>query len=275
MLCIDGQIMRNELELTGLWLCSEGMQFGFGVFETLRVYKGEPEDLYEHLARLTASADRLGIHLPEILMQPDALRELLKPLLSETRSTFNSLKIGLLKDGNQSHYWTQVKPFPYKRVHIEKGICATISNVHRNSSSLFAYHKTMNYAENWYEKQKAVENGYQEVLFLNENHCIAEGAISNLFFLKKGIWHTPAVDCGILNGIMRRRTIDRLTGLQVRVEEGYYDLAALETAEQVFVTNALMGIVPVHRIDDWEYQLPDQTLNNLLQQIDDKRLMFE
>ncbi len=59
-----------------------------------------------------------------------------------------------------------------------------------------------------HERQKVIEKGYDEVLFINVHDELAEGAVSNLFWVKDNKLYTPSLNTGILNGITRRKIID-------------------------------------------------------------------
>lgn len=275
MICIDGHCTQDLDRIPVSWLSSEGFQFGLGVFETLRLVSGIPEDLELHLNRLRASAETLGIALPDVLMSPLEVARTLAPLLETTESSFSVLKIGLIKDKGSSHWWAQVRPFLYERKHLLSGFKVNLSLVKRNSSSVLTQHKTMNYAENWLEKQKSVENGYQEVLFLNEDGLLTEGAVSNLFMIKDNKWYTPSLQCGLLNGVMRKRLIDAVKCNNGIVEEGCYTLSFLLDADYVLLTNSLMGIMPVCQLEERMLKAPNPALTAFLDQVDPIRVSFK
>ena len=93
------------------------------------------------------------------------------------------------------------------------------------------------------------KSGIDEVLFLNEYGEITEGSISNLFFIKNGKIYTPEVSCGLLNGVIRSliKSDFPLIESKIKMEE-------LQTFEEVFATNSLMGIMPVCKIADYDYK---------------------
>ncbi len=275
MICIDGQCMSNLEKMPVSWLHSEGFQFGFGIFETIRVVSGAPEALEAHLSRMQRSAEVLGITVPDALKCAKTAALPLAPLLVESEHYFSVLKICLIKDKLESHWWAQLRPFSYEKTQLQSGFKVNLSKVSRNSSSMLVHHKTMNYVENLLEKQKSVENGYQEVLFLNEQGLLTEGAVSNLFIIKDGKWYTPALQCGLLNGVMRQQLIDAVKNTYGAIEEGYYELSFLMEADHILLTNSLMGIMPVCQLEERMLKAPDEALTAFLEQVDPARVNFK
>ena len=108
------------------------------------------------------------------------------------------------------------------------------------------YHKTTHrpiYAEAF---KAAVDAGFDDVLFMNHDGEMTEGAISNLFVEKDGRWLTPPVECGLLEGVYRRYLLETLVGVEERVLHG----EDLRGADQVYLTNAVRGLRRV--TIDWE-----------------------
>ena len=101
----------------------------------------------------------------------------------------------------------------------------------------------MSYAANHLERERASNAGCLEAILLNTDNCLAEGSASNLFFVRNGVVCTPSVACGLLPGIVRMFVLSALP-----VEEGMYDLDALTSADEVFVTNSLMGVMGVREL---------------------------
>lgn len=275
MICIDGKCDPDAKLDPAQWLGSEGVQFGMGLFETLRAYRTEDEpervwleDWEAHIDRLSSSASALGIGLPAVFAEPKKLFSTINPLLQPMKKPVGALKLSVIKAGSGSHWWAQERAYPYTKGQLETGFDLCISKVRRNSSSMVSRHKTLNYAENWLERQKAVENSYQEVLFLNESGFLTEGSVSNLFFIAGGQVYTPGLENGLLGGIMRQRLIEAFRANGQTVAEGNYPLEMLLSADQVLLTNALMGISAVRRIEKKTFKPLDQATKQFIQRTD-------
>ena len=82
-----------------------------------------------------------------------------------------------------------------------------------------------------------------ERLFLNTKEQISEGTVSNVFFVRKGVICTPEVSCGLLPGILREYLCE-----SEEVKETDIYVQDLKWYQECFVTNSLMGILPVRQI---------------------------
>lgn len=214
---------------------SSGLAHGYGIFETMRVRSGRLELWDSHWDRLTASAASLLIDCPfckeDVL---DAVVSLGRKLPADVL-----IKISLLREKGSSRLMVYSRPLSTlpDEIGLHLGQFAPV-----NQYSMLAGHKTHNYVENLLVLNEAHKAGCYDGLRLNLDGQIAEGAISNLFFYRKGAWHTPHVNSGLLPGVMRGLLLSLIL-----VEEGNYELKDLIEAEAVFLTNAGVGLLHV----DW------------------------
>ncbi|MCD6459951.1 aminodeoxychorismate synthase component I [bacterium] len=113
------------------------------------------------------------------------------------------------------------------------------------SGSVFFYHKTTN--RNFYDKQlqRYRQKGCFDVIFRNERDEITEGAISNIFIKKDGVFYTPPVHCGLLSGTYRDFFIGNNYGL---VREKILYKTDLLSADEIFLTNSVQGMIKVNLI---------------------------
>ncbi len=113
----------------------------------------------------------------------------------------------------------------------------TFSQTPMDASNRFLYHKTTR--REWYgeELKKALNNGFDDVLFCNERGEITEGARSNIFIKKEGVLYTPPISCGLLPGVYR----DVLLKKKNTVEKVLY-ANDLNEADAIYLTNAVRGM---------------------------------
>lgn len=216
----------------------EGFQFGLGLFETICVEQGKPLLLSWHLERLYASMKALDIFQPvtekEVMvylkMQPGEHRAL-KIMVSEKNRLFT------------------IRPNPYTPEKISQGFLLDYSQVYRNETSPLVRHKTMNYGDCILEKRHAALRGVDELIFCNSRGEICEGTTTNIFFVQGKQIYTPPVSCGLLPGITRRFIMEYFPV----TEKILYPEDVMEM-EECFVTNSLMGVMPVRRLGDKEFQ---------------------
>ena len=205
----------------------EGYSFGLGLFETILLYKRKPVFLDEHLARINKSIENLALNIDKLEKNKNTLEyEVLKIVLSEKNRLF-------LK-----------REYTYTEKDYQRAFSLNISEVIRNESSIFTFHKTLNYGDNILEKRKSKKMGYDEPIFLNSKNQITEGATSNIFMIVQDKIYTPKLSCGLLNGIVRQYIISNYD-----VIESEIDLEFLNNADEIFLTNSLFGIMPVNNLE--------------------------
>lgn len=219
----------------------EGYQFGIGLFETIAVEKGNPLLLGEHLERLRKSMEFLG--LKRNLAEGE-----IEAYLAAHPMEHGVLKIMVSKE----NMVFTCRQNPYTEERYQKGFTMDYSQVLRNQTSPLVYHKTMNYGDCILEKRKAAERGLDELVFLNTRGEICEGTSANVFFVKNGRIDTPKLSCGMLPGIMRGYVCSK-----EQVEERIIYPADVKGYDECFVTNSLMGIMPVTRIGEIQFKKRD------------------
>jgi branched-chain amino acid aminotransferase len=142
----------------------------------------------------------------------------------------------------------------YPRAFYENGLTVTISETRRNlKEAINPRIKSLNFLNNILAKIEAKKSGAYEALMLNARGKLTEGTISNLFFLKDGIVCTPSLACGILDGITRGIVIELAGREGLNVKEGAFTKTDLYSAEEVFLTNTTMEVMPVSKVDDRQY----------------------
>ena len=230
----------NELILAPGETCQawadDGFFFSAGAFETIAVSGRVPIALSEHLTRMERTLGFFGIN---------AKQHDLETLVLQACATLDSaIEWALKLTVTERNRIVSLRQNPYTELNRKQGFVCDFSMVHRNESSPLSRMKTLAYAENIIEKRRAQERGVDEPLFLNARGEVAEGAVSNVFAVE-GEVVTPPVSCGLLPGIMRQFAIKT-----ARAAERPLLPADLTKADEVFLTNSLMGAMPVIRLDE-------------------------
>lgn len=253
----DKKVKETEVSLE---INSLGIQYGYGVFETMAFVNLELEYLKDHLLRLENSMNVFGLKYEidgeDIIKKSHelmALNSLLKPVV----------KLTILKGLKRDHLLLTTRENTYSEDMYHEGFKLKISDVKRNPLSKMVYHKTCNYMELLSEKTKATKEGYDEVIFLNIKDEVSECSISNLFWVRDRTLYTPEIKTGILNGIMRQKVIDHANRLTIKVCEGAFMFEELDNADAVFITNSIMGIMPVSKINNTWYSKDNEILYQL------------
>lgn len=237
-----------------------GFLYGMGLFETFRTYGGEPHLLGRHLARLREGCSLLDIRWD---MTEGELRKWLAACLEANglrnayvRLTVSAGDAGLgLPAGSygQPVSLLMVKPLPPadERLYVE-GRELRILRTPRNTPETPVRLKSLHYMNNVLAKRELAASGASpgaEGLLLTKEGRLAEGIVSNLFFVRSdGVVCTPHVDTGILPGVTRGRTLELAREMGMLTEEGFYTAADLLAAEEVWLTGSVQELVPVTRL---------------------------
>jgi branched-subunit amino acid aminotransferase/4-amino-4-deoxychorismate lyase len=133
---------------------------------------------------------------------------------------------------------------------LKTSMTATIVNTRRNENSLSSRIKSISYLDNILAKKEAVINGFDEAILLNSKSLVAEGAISNIFVVKNNMIYTPPIEDGALPGITRYVILNELKIKDIQIVEHHIDKEMLFNADELFISNALLGVKPIHKLDD-------------------------
>lgn len=246
---VDG---RAETQLPVL---DRGLMYGDGVFRTIRVERGRCLWWPDHLAKLAADAARLGISSPDPeLWQADLVRILegrgdavLKLILTR----------GVGARGYQAPALAQptrimiAAPLPaYPEAAFSEGARMRTCTLRLSSQPCLAGIKHMNRLENVLARAEWNDPEIHEGLLLDAEGRVISGVSSNVFIYHAGELLTPALDhCGIA-GVARGRVIAAAPRHGLRVRETELRLAEVQDAEAMFLTNSLIGVWRVARLDD-------------------------
>jgi branched-subunit amino acid aminotransferase/4-amino-4-deoxychorismate lyase len=232
-----------------------GFTLGDGLFETLLWEDGELAFWPEHFARLERGCATLGLPAPEEAAALEAVLAAAESL-GETRG---AVRLTLTAGSGGRGLDRPAKP-GVRLVATAAPAALTIgpaslvtSTIRRNGGSPASRLKTLSYMDNVLARREAIAGGADEALMLNTDGDVACAAAANLFWLKDGVLHTPALDCGVLDGVIRGRLLVRSS---VPVREVRMGLQEVRTADAVYLTNSLIGLRPVSRLDGRD--LPQQ-----------------
>ncbi|OGW47202.1 MAG: branched-chain-amino-acid transaminase [Nitrospirae bacterium GWC2_57_9] len=236
-----------------------GYLYGDGVYETLRAYEGFLFLLDRHLARLKHSADSISLKLPLPLDKiADALNQTVKA--NDLGDAYVRIhisrgpgEIGL--DPALCPQPTMVitaKPFKdYPKEQFERGVSLAVVKTRRNHPlALDPSIKGTNFLNNILAKIECIRAGAYEAVMLNWEGYVAEGTISNIFFVKSGVLVTPGLQTGILEGVTRGLVLDLARAAKIETREGLILPVELFNADECFITNTTMEVMPVTSIDD-------------------------
>lgn len=234
-----------------------GILYGYGLFETMRSYGGHVFSLDRHLARLIHSAGKIGI---DAGLDHVALEQAIYKTLEANERPDARIRLTVLA-GEGERGLTLPTPgtltiiiaaeklvLPPHRAYGE-GLCAVVVSTRRNSRSLLSGIKSINYLDSLVAQSEASAAGADQAILLNERGFVAECSTSNIFLVVGGKLLTPSVESGILPGVTREEVIELALNLGVAVVEEEISLAVLLRADEAFMTNSIIEIMPITAVD--------------------------
>lgn len=257
---LNDRFVKEEEAVVSVF--DHGFLYGDGVYETIRSYGSRIFMRGQHLARLRRSADGIGLTIP--------ISEDRWPMLLHETMTRNDvgnerndayLRITVSRGAGDIGLDPALCPTPTvvimtKPLHppspeqYRLGVKLIVARTRRNlPSALPPQIKATNFLNNILAKREAIAAGAFDSILLNWESHLTECTVSNLFFLRAGRLCTPAVACGLLDGITRNTVLSLAQEAQIPVDEGYFGVEAIHRADECFLTNTSMEVMPVTMVD--------------------------
>ena len=230
-----------------------GFQFGDGIYEVIRTYRGQPFKLEAHLSRLNRSAEALGLRQPYAFEQWRAY-------------IFEGLRLAAFPEAK---IYIQITRGAAPRDHayasdLEPTIVMTVRELHPLASELQMAGvdamtvddirwgrcdiKSINLLANVLARQQAKLAGVFEAILIRDGE-VTEGSVSNVIIVNNRVLITPPEGPRILSGVTREVVLALAKQEGLDVQERYPSQAQLYGASEVFLTGTTVEILPVVRID--------------------------
>jgi branched-subunit amino acid aminotransferase/4-amino-4-deoxychorismate lyase len=243
---LDGQLLpAAQARVSAL---SDGFLFGHGAFETVRTHRGRPLLFAAHHARLAAACTALDITPP---CPAQELADRVTRLLAAVRLPDAAVKIIRYRELNRTAELITARTLPYSAPDYLRGFRVMTLRQGERDGRITGL-KTLNYLENRLARATAQTAGFDEALFVTPAGRVIEGSSSSIFIVKDGHAHTPPLSLGVLPGVARARVL-ALIGPE-RAHETAFTLDELLAADEVFLTNSLMGVMPVCTLDAHKFR---------------------
>jgi aminodeoxychorismate lyase len=237
-----------------------GFTLGDGLFETIPLYGGAPFLLDRRLSRLRGSARIISLRIP---FADDEIANAVTNLAGRRGISRGVARLTVTRGTGPRGYgiadcdsptWVlTVEPYePMSHEKWERGFALASVTIRKNAASPLSGIKSTSALERVMILDEARKSGADEALVLSTDGQIACGSAVNVFWARDGRIETPSLNCGILPGVTRALTLELAGKDNLKCEEGRFPPSVLKEAREVFVTNSLIGIVPVTRIDGRE-----------------------
>jgi branched-chain amino acid aminotransferase len=257
-----------------LSLRDAGLLYAAGVFTTMRSQGGQVFRLAQHLKRLRDSCEALFIPLTH---SDDTLADVVDQLLNRNALRDARLRLtvtrghaiqdplhGLRLEPNVFLTATELEPYPEE--FYQRGMTVVLIDEQKlNPYDMQAGHKTLNYFSRLAALREANRRGAGEALWFNVHNYLQSGSISNVFVVKGGTLLTPPTPqemlppalrdampyprSAVMPGIVRGAVLDIVREAGIEIKMTGIDVNDLLEAEEVFLTNSIMQVMPVCRIE--------------------------
>ncbi|EKB03179.1 aminotransferase class IV [Myroides odoratimimus] len=261
MINVNGKIVSNsDVSVEH----NRGFLYGDAVFETVRVLDKKVLFLEDHYFRLMSSMRILRMEIPMEFTMEYFQEEILKAINS-LESVVNAFRVRftVYRDA-EGKYLPSTRKIGYivSAEVLNNGVYSLNTmdyeiELYKDfyvTSHLLSTLKTNNRLINVTGSIFAEENGYQNCLLLNDTKNIVEALNGNIFIVKDNVVKTPPLSDGCVKGIMRKQVIDLLQKHpEYKFEEAVVSPFELQKADELFITNVIIGIQPVTKYRKKEY----------------------
>jgi len=234
-----------------------GWLHGAGLFETMLAENGRIFRLQAHLERLINSARKIlrpidRSDLPDETIFYDLLeRNIMRSARIRVTVTAGSMRSRQNDDEppELTVCITANKLVPYADSYYEKGVQVVICGYRVSPTDPIAGHKTTAYLPRLMGMREAQQAKCMEALWFTTQNQLAEGSITNVFIVKDGVLKTPPLDTPVLPGIARSVVLELAGEEKIDALECPLIIDDLLDADEVILTNAMMQVMPVIRVE--------------------------
>jgi 4-amino-4-deoxychorismate lyase len=231
------------------------------LFETVGLRAGVARFLEAHLARLASGCARLGIRfdsMPELRAEISAAVALAphRALLKIIVTRGSAVRRGYAPQGTEAarrllSLWPDATP----PAAIRDGVVLHRATIALADNAALAGIKHLSRLENVLAAAEAAATGAFDAVLLDASGHVISGATSNVFVVRGGRILTPRMDRSGVAGVMRGVVLRECATLGIQAEDGRVTLDALLAADEVFITNARLGVVPVLRVGEHSFHM--------------------
>lgn len=257
---MTSSLLINGQPADSLIASDRAIQYGDGVFTTIRIKDGELAFWSEHQRRLEQGLARLGIDFHEwdalgacsvkqAIGHSDAV---LKILISR-----GSGGRGYLPPSPAKANWIiSLHPMPsHYALWRQQGISLHLSPIQLAKQPLLAGIKHLNRLEQVLIRQHAQRQGWLDALVCDTDGMLVESSVANVFWRIGNTWYTPELSYAGVDGIMRQHLMRILQKQGDSLYQVRCAPSCLAQATQLLLCNSLMGVVPVTDFAGHQYSL--------------------
>lgn len=253
---LDGEfVKKSEAKIS---VFDQGVLFGDGVFEGIRVYSGAVFKCEEHVNRLYDSAKMLMLDIP---IGREKLIDVVLETCRKNQIKEGYVRLVVTRGVGDLSLLPPERPKPtvfciasgitiYPKEMYSKGMPVITAAQRRNRATIIDPQiKSLNYLNNILAKIEAEQAGVPEALMLTEEGIVAECTGDNIFIVMEEVLITPPIHVGILAGITRNTVMMLAKEMGIEVIEKEFTLFNVYTADECFLTGTAAEVIPVREVD--------------------------
>ncbi len=260
---INGQLF--EKDEASLSIANRGFAYGDAVFETIRVVNGRIIFWEDHYFRLMASMRIMRMEIP-LTFSPEFLEAEILQIVRENDLFDTQARVKFIVSRKPGGLYTpETNEIDYLitsealadafYLFKEDFYEVELFKDHYVTAGLLSTLKTNNRAVNILAGIYAKENEYHNCLLLNEQKNVVEAFNGNLFLVVDNVIKTPPLKDGCLKGITRGKILEIVKKMpEYKIEEASISPFELQKADEMFISNVVMGIQPVKKYRKKEYK---------------------
>lgn len=246
---------------------SEKFQNGTNIYEVLKIEKGVPVFLNEHLKRfyLSAKLENIPLEISEY-----SLRLRIKTLLEINKMIYGNIKFLYHYEKKNHHFYAWVTPFNYPTdIQYKNGVKVEVIKANRpNPNAKKELYNLRQMADNIIKSKKCYE-----VLYMDDKNNITEGSRSNVFFVINDMVYTAPIQ-SVLPGVTRKIVFEIAKNNNIKLTEEFINLHNLKNIDSCFLTGTSAGILPVNSIGKLSFNTENQ-LMKVIQNLYEKKITDE
>ncbi len=247
-ICYNGRLLPADQPV--FQADNRSYRYGDGLFETMRVFDGRILLANLHFDRFFKGLEILGIIPPKLLDRETLAGQVIGLAKKNKAESSGRVRLsgfrgngGILEGRDDLHWLVECWPLEQSVDEFnQNGLVLGIYPFARKSCDPFANLKSASFQPYSLAARYAKKQQWNDALVLNSAGKIADSTIANIFIVNNGIFSTPALHQGCVDGVMRRFLVRWLKDNGYEVNETVIDEDALADADEVILTNAIRGI---------------------------------
>jgi branched-subunit amino acid aminotransferase/4-amino-4-deoxychorismate lyase len=224
----------------------------------MRSRKGKIVYLSEHIQRLKRSAGLLGLAIP---LSEQKIREQVRLLVGMNKLDDAYVRLTIWKNSEKrSDIFLRARKYKsLPKSKYARGFSCMVSPLRQNEGSFLSQIKSTNYLFSLIAHTQSVKSGFDQAIILNNQGFVCEASRANIFLVKSKEIFTPGLESGCLDGITRQAVLDIAKKEGIACNQVNFTLQDLYNADEAFLTNSLIGIMPVNSVEGIKIALPRGT----------------